>query len=94
MLPPAWVSAFTVTPSTLRGPRRAIGRRPEYETDRTRYPGTPGRPGYRLRTGSRPAPDRPEGGRRHRVPAGSGRVPGMYAPHVTNWWWTAHPAAR
>ncbi|MFD9815913.1 trp operon leader peptide [Streptomyces sp. NPDC059080] len=18
----------------------------------------------------------------------------MYAPHVTNWWWTAHPAAR
>ncbi|MFF9480256.1 trp operon leader peptide [Streptomyces sp. NPDC014733] len=25
---------------------------------------------------------------------GSGRVPGMYAQHVTNWWWTAHPAAR
>ncbi|MER7023231.1 MULTISPECIES: trp operon leader peptide [Streptomyces] len=18
----------------------------------------------------------------------------MYAPHVMNWWWTAHPAAR
>ncbi|MEU3714276.1 trp operon leader peptide [Streptomyces catenulae] len=61
--------------------------------------GTPRtRPRRRFPSGSGPlrAPvhGRPECGRRRRGATGSGRVPGMYAQHVTNWWWTAHPAAR
>ncbi|MFF0032345.1 trp operon leader peptide [Streptomyces avermitilis] len=26
--------------------------------------------------------------------AGSGKVPGMFAHSIQNWWWTAHPAAH
>ncbi|GHF32030.1 hypothetical protein GCM10010359_38250 [Streptomyces morookaense] len=34
MLPPAWISAFTVTHSTLRGRRGRSGAGPDYETNR------------------------------------------------------------
>ncbi|MBA2948599.1 trp operon leader peptide [Streptomyces sp. PSKA54] len=31
--------------------------------------------------------------RAHRSPS-SGRVPGMFAHTIQNWWWTAHSAAH